>query len=67
MLTEVMGLSSSQKNGEQMKERITVTLNKEILDWIDRKVNDRTFANRSHGFEFLIQRKVDHEMMDDKD
>jgi metal-responsive CopG/Arc/MetJ family transcriptional regulator len=43
------------------KERITVTLEKDILDWIDRKVEDRTFANRSHGFEYLIQRKIDDE------
>lgn len=44
-----------------MKERITVTINTKILDWIDKKVNDRTFANRSHGFEFLIQRTIDNE------
>lgn len=38
----------------KMKERITVTLDKELLDWIDFKVKERVFANRSHGFEFLI-------------
>lgn len=37
-----------------MKERITVTLDKELLAWLDRRVDDRIFANRSHGFEFLI-------------
>jgi metal-responsive CopG/Arc/MetJ family transcriptional regulator len=41
-----------------MKERITVTLDKELLNWLDFKVNDKTFANRSHGFEFLIKRKM---------
>ena len=44
-----------------MKERITVTLDREILDWIDRKVGERVFANRSHGFEYLIQRRIDYE------
>ncbi len=44
-----------------MKERITITLDKELLRWIDKKVEDKTFANRSHGFEFLIQRKIDEE------
>jgi len=39
-----------------MKERITVTLDKRFLDWLDKRVQDRTFANRSHGFEFLIVR-----------
>ena len=42
-----------------MKERITVTLDRFILDWIDNRIKDRTFANRSHGFEFLLQRMID--------
>jgi len=37
-----------------MKERITVTIDKELLKWIDAKVQEKIFANRSHGFEFLI-------------
>lgn len=37
-----------------MKERITITLDKEILKWTDKKVKEHTFANRSHCFEFLI-------------
>lgn len=40
-----------------MKERITVTLDKELLKWLDERVKDKTFANRSHGFEFLIAKK----------
>jgi len=45
-----------------MKERITVTLDKKTLEWIDNKVKSRNFANRSHGFEFLIQRRIDYEV-----
>ncbi len=37
-----------------MKERITVTVEKELLAWLDSKIDHRVFANRSHGFEFLI-------------
>jgi metal-responsive CopG/Arc/MetJ family transcriptional regulator len=37
-----------------MKERITITLDKGILKWLDSKVDEKIFANRSHGFEFLI-------------
>jgi metal-responsive CopG/Arc/MetJ family transcriptional regulator len=44
-----------------MKERITITIDKELLNWLDAKVNDKIFANRSHGFEFLIKRKIDKE------
>jgi metal-responsive CopG/Arc/MetJ family transcriptional regulator len=42
-----------------MKERITLTIDKELLVWIDKKVDDKTFANRSHGFEYLIKKKMD--------
>ena len=46
-----------------MKERITITLDKELLDWLDERIEQRVFANRSHGFEFLIaqQMKKDEE------
>ena len=42
-----------------MKERITITIDKELLTWLDKEVKDKTFANRSHGFEFLIKKKID--------
>jgi metal-responsive CopG/Arc/MetJ family transcriptional regulator len=45
-----------------VKERITITIDKELLDWLDRRVRDKTFANRSHGFEYLIKRKKDAEL-----
>ncbi|HLG25103.1 MAG TPA: ribbon-helix-helix domain-containing protein [Candidatus Nanoarchaeia archaeon] len=41
-----------------MKERITITLDKELLSWLDKKVSNKVFANRSHGFEFLISAKI---------
>lgn len=44
-----------------MKERITVTLDKELLDWIDEKVKQKIFANRSHALEFLIAHKIKQE------
>jgi len=44
-----------------LKERITVTIDKELLDWLDKKINDKIFANRSHGLEFLIKRKMEGE------
>ncbi|HLC50146.1 MAG TPA: ribbon-helix-helix domain-containing protein [Candidatus Nanoarchaeia archaeon] len=41
-----------------MKERITITVDKELLRWLDEKVNSKVFANRSHGFEFLVKSKI---------
>lgn len=42
-----------------MKERITITVDKELLNWLDKKIDDKIFANRSHGIEFLIKRKME--------
>ena len=44
-----------------MKERITITLDKELLGWIDAKIGSKMFASRSHGFEFLIKKKMEEE------
>ena len=44
-----------------MKERITITIDKELLKWLDKKITDKTFANRSHGFEYLIKKRMEHE------
>jgi len=41
-----------------MKERITITLDKELLNWLDQKIEQKYFANRSHGFEFLIKQQI---------
>ncbi len=41
-----------------MKERITVTIENDLLNWIDKRIEDKLFANRSHAFEYLIKRKM---------
>ncbi len=41
-----------------MKERITVTIDKELLRWIDKQIDEKIFANRSHAFEFLTKQKI---------
>ena len=38
------------------KERITITINKELLSWLDKRIQEKIFANRSHGFEYLIKK-----------
>jgi metal-responsive CopG/Arc/MetJ family transcriptional regulator len=44
-----------------MKERITVTIEKNLLGWLDDKISQHVFANRSHGFEFLIAERIREE------
>lgn len=41
-----------------VKKRITITIDKELLDWIDHKIEEKVFANRSHGIEYLINQKM---------
>ncbi len=36
-----------------VRERITITLPKECLEWLDAKVKNRTYGNRSHALEVL--------------
>lgn len=44
-----------------MKERITITLDKELLEWVDKKILEKVFANRSHAFEFLVMQRIREE------
>jgi Arc/MetJ-type ribon-helix-helix transcriptional regulator len=39
---------------ELVRVPISVTLPKECVEWLDRKVESRIYANRSHGLEVLI-------------
>ncbi len=41
-----------------MKERITVTLDVKTLKWVDKMIDEKVFANRSHAFEYLIKRNM---------
>lgn len=44
-----------------MKERITITIDKDLLIWIDKNIKKKIFANRSHAFEYLIAMVMENE------
>jgi metal-responsive CopG/Arc/MetJ family transcriptional regulator len=46
---------------EMIRERVSITLPKECLIWIDRKIEARTYANRSHALEVLILEAMKNE------
>ena len=46
---------------QDLKERITITIDKELLEWLDKQIDEKIFANRSHGIEFLIKRRIKDE------
>jgi len=43
---------------EMVRERVSITLPKECVDWIDKKVQERIYANRSHAIEVIILDKM---------
>ena len=46
---------------ENMKSKISVTVDKNIVDWIDREVETQRFRNRSHAVEVALIRFIEHE------
>jgi Arc/MetJ-type ribon-helix-helix transcriptional regulator len=47
--------------GDMVKERIAVTISADLLKWVDKKVNDTTFANRSHAVEHALTKLKEQE------
>lgn len=39
---------------EVPRERVSITLPKDCLEWIDQQVKDRKYANRSHAIEVIV-------------
>ena len=44
-----------------VKKRIAITVSEDLLKWVDRKVKDTTFANRSHAIEHALTKLIDNE------
>jgi metal-responsive CopG/Arc/MetJ family transcriptional regulator len=52
---------SMEKTIEMVRERVSITLPKEVLEWIDKKIESRIYANRSHAIEVLILEAIKKE------
>jgi Arc/MetJ-type ribon-helix-helix transcriptional regulator len=50
---------------ESMKSKISVTVNKEIVEWLDQNVKAQKFRNRSHGVELALMKMVQAEILDE--
>ena len=48
----------TERANEMVRERVSITLPKECVEWVDQKVQDRVYANRSHAIEVLILDKM---------
>jgi len=50
-----------EKTIEMVRERVSITLPKEIVEWIDKKIQSRIYANRSHAIEVIILEAIKRE------
>ncbi len=44
-----------------MRKTYNITLPDDVENWLRKKVEDRTFANRSHGIEVAVRRLMKEE------
>jgi hypothetical protein len=38
-----------------MKERFSVSMDTELIEWLDKVVNEKVFSSRSHALEFFVK------------
>ncbi len=43
------------------KKRLTITVDPEIMAWVERRVKNKIFASISHGFEYAIHHLIEEE------
>jgi len=46
---------------EIMKAKMSVTVDKKLVEWIDRRVETQRFRNRSHAVELALMKFVESE------
>ena len=46
------------EESEMPRERVSLTLPKECIEWVDKQVETRTYHNRSHAIEVLILKEM---------
>lgn len=43
------------------KQKVTITVEKSLLDWIDKQVASYRFRNTSHAFEYAVAQLIEKE------
>jgi len=46
------------------KQKVTITVEKRLLEWIDKQVESFRFRNTSHAFEFAVAKLMENEKKD---
>lgn len=47
-----------KKRCQLMKEKITITVNDELLVWVDKQIKEYAFGSRSHAFEHAMYKLI---------
>lgn len=48
-----------------MKKKLSVTIEKKYVDWVDKNIETLRFRNRSHALEFALAKLVESEKLKD--
>lgn len=43
------------------KQKVTITIEKRLLEWIDKQVESFRFRNRSHAFEYALAKLIEND------
>jgi Arc/MetJ-type ribon-helix-helix transcriptional regulator len=43
------------------KQKVTITIERRLLDWTDGQVKSFRFRNRSHAFEYALAKLIENE------
>jgi len=49
-----------------VRMKVTATVDKELIDWIDGEVEKRRFRNRSHAIEYAIAKLKEMEVKNER-
>lgn len=42
------------RKSEKMKEKFSVSIDEDLLKWVDSQIKSKIFASRSHGIEYAL-------------
>ena len=46
---------------EPMKAKLSITVEKKLVEWIDRQIESMRFRNRSHAVEYALTKFIESE------
>jgi len=44
-----------------VKKQVTVNIDEDLLEWIEKKIKEKQFATRSHGLEYAVMHLINEE------